>query len=83
MQYMQCFIMQSSVYEPQFLLCYLTFNFSLVLIGNKADLERRVDEEDARALADSLGLKYFETSAATGSNVEEAIDALLDLVGCF
>ena len=56
--------------------------FFLVLIGNKADLEheRRVDEEDAKALADSLGLKYFETSAATGANVEDAIDALLDLV---
>ena len=54
----------------------------LVLIGNKADLEqeRRVDEEDARALAESLGLRYFETSAATGSNVEVAIDSLLDLV---
>ena len=53
-----------------------------VLIGNKADLvdQRRVDEEDARALADSLGLKYFETSAATGTNVEFAIDSLLDLV---
>eukprot|EP00795_Rhopilema_esculentum_P003776 gene3776-15058_t len=54
----------------------------IVLIGNKADLvdQRRVDEEDARALADSLGLKYFETSAATGTNVEFAIDSLLDLV---
>eukprot|EP00112_Aurelia_sp_Birch-Aquarium-sp1_P018677 Seg4489.1 transcript_id=Seg4489.1/GoldUCD/mRNA.D3Y31 product="Ras-related protein Rab-27A" protein_id=Seg4489.1/GoldUCD/D3Y31 len=54
----------------------------IVLIGNKADLEdqRRVDQEDARALADSLGLRYFETSAATGANVEEAIDSLLDLV---
>ena len=56
--------------------------FISVLIGNKADLEdqRRVDQEDARALADSLGLRYFETSAATGANVEEAIDSLLDLV---
>ncbi len=58
------------------------FILFLVLIGNKADLvdKRCVDVEDAKALADSLGLKYFETSAATGENVEKAIDALLDLV---
>eukprot|EP00794_Sanderia_malayensis_P002460 gene2460-2833_t len=57
-------------------------NPMIVLIGNKADLEkeRKVDFDDAKALADSLGLKYFETSAKSGDHVDDAIDALLDLV---
>ena len=54
----------------------------LVLLGNKADLEdqRVIDENDARGLAESLGLKYFETSAATGQNVNKSVEALLDQV---
>ena len=52
-----------------------------VLIGNKSDLEeRQVDEKAARDLADSLGIKYFETSAKTGENVTEAVEALLEQV---
>lgn len=41
------------------------FFFPVVLIGNKADLEdqKQVDENEARTLAENLGLKYFETSA--------------------
>ena len=60
-------------------------NFCLVLIGNKTDLEaeRQVAEKAARDLADSLGIKYFETSAKTGENVNEAIDALLEQVGVY
>ncbi|EDO49958.1 predicted protein [Nematostella vectensis] len=57
-------------------------NPDIVLLGNKADLEddRVVDEAEARALADNLGLKYFETSAATGQNVTKSVEALLDQV---
>ena len=57
------------------------FSF-LVLLGNKADLQdsRAVDSNEARNIAESLGLQYFETSAATGQNVNEAIEALLDQV---
>ena len=52
-----------------------------VLIGNKSDLEdRQVDEKAARDLAESLGIKYFETSAKTGENVTEAVEALLEQV---
>ena len=55
---------------------------SLVLIGNKADLEdqKQVDENEARTLAENLGLKYFETSALSGHNVSESVEALLDQV---
>lgn len=55
------------------------------MIGNKTDLEaeRQVAEKAARDLADSLGIKYFETSAKTGENVNEAIDALLEQVSVY
>jgi len=54
----------------------------VVLCGNKADAyERRVvSEERARQEAEKYGLKYFETSAATGQNVSKSMETLLDLV---
>uniref|UniRef100_A0A1I8BPV7 Ras family protein n=1 Tax=Meloidogyne hapla TaxID=6305 RepID=A0A1I8BPV7_MELHA len=54
----------------------------IILCGNKSDLENRRQVSTARAkqLADQLGLPYFETSACTSSNVEKAVDCLLDLV---
>ena len=42
--------------------------------------QRAVDENEARALAENLGLKYFETSALTGHNVSTSVEALLDQV---
>jgi hypothetical protein len=49
----------------------------MMLIGNMADLEvrREVPEEEARAYAERNGMEYFETSAMTGANVEEAFMA--------
>jgi len=54
----------------------------IVLCGNKVDLEdsRSVTSERAQEMAAELGLPYFETSAATGEGVEDAIDGLLTLV---
>uniref|UniRef100_A0A914EP74 Uncharacterized protein n=1 Tax=Acrobeloides nanus TaxID=290746 RepID=A0A914EP74_9BILA len=54
----------------------------IILCGNKADLENRRQVSTARAkqLADQLGLPYFETSACTSTNVEKAVDCLLDMV---
>ena len=53
-----------------------------MLIGNKSDLEDRrvVESASARQLAETLGIKYFETSALTGENVNEAVEALLEQV---
>lgn len=52
-----------------------------MLIGNKSDLEDRVVEESAaRQLAETLGIRYFETSAKTGENVAEAVEVLLEQV---
>ncbi|KAL1781872.1 ras-related protein Rab-27A [Sigmodon hispidus] len=57
-------------------------NPDIVLCGNKSDLEdqRAVKEEEARDLAEKYGIPYFETSAATGTNISQAIEMLLDLI---
>ncbi|XP_023608370.1 ras-related protein Rab-27B isoform X5 [Myotis lucifugus] len=57
-------------------------NPDIVLIGNKADLpdQREVNERQARDLADKYSIPYFETSAATGQDVEKAVETLLDLI---
>ncbi|NXF00065.1 RB27B protein, partial [Menura novaehollandiae] len=57
-------------------------NPDIVLIGNKADLSdhREVKEKQARELAEKYGIPYFETSAASGENVEKSLEKLLDLI---
>ncbi|XP_064470599.1 ras-related protein Rab-27A-like isoform X2 [Ornithodoros turicata] len=54
----------------------------VVLCGNKADIEdaRAVSEERCRSEAAKHGCPYFDTSAATGHNVNRAVETLLDLV---
>ena len=49
-----------------------------ILLGNKVDLEseREVSKEEGEKLAELLQCKYYETSAQTGLNVEEAIDEI-------
>jgi small GTP-binding protein len=48
----------------------------MLLIGNKADLERDVDREEAEDLAKRLNCEYMETSAKTGENVESAFEKI-------
>ncbi|XP_026888082.2 ras-related protein Rab-27B isoform X1 [Electrophorus electricus] len=57
-------------------------NPDIVLVGNKADLadQREVQERQAKELAERYGIPYFETSAATGVQVDRVVVTLLDLV---
>ena len=52
------------------------FNISKILFGNKSDLsdEREVKKEDAENFAKSIGCDYYEGSAMTGININEALD---------
>lgn len=49
-------------------------NIVLVIAGNKADMEkhRQVEEAEAKAYADSVGAIHIQCSAKTGKNVEQA-----------
>jgi Ras-related protein Rab-7A len=50
-------------------------SFPFLVIGNKADLNenRQVSVQAGREFCNKHGLKFFETSAKTGQNVEDAM----------
>ncbi len=50
----------------------------ILLVGNKQDLdkERKVNFDEAKALADSWNIEYIETSAKTNFNCKEAFEKL-------
>lgn len=50
-----------------------------MLIGNKSDLARQhraVETEEAKTLADNLGMRFLETSAKADTNIAYAFEAL-------
>jgi GTPase SAR1 family protein len=53
-------------------------NASLMLIGNKIDLneDREISEAEAEAFAVRHKMNYLETSAKTGDNIQEAFTRL-------
>lgn len=56
-----------------------------LLIGNKVDLcvnndKRQVTKEEAEAFAKLHGMQYFETSAKTGAQISEAINACVTVI---
>lgn len=53
-----------------------------ILVGNKMDLvdQRKVTKEEAQELADKFGMAFFEASAKSGENVEDAFLHISDLV---
>lgn len=57
---------------------YLQKSVPKLLLGNKADLnsQRAVKTEDAKELADRLGVTYIETSAKNSQNVKLAFETL-------
>ena len=50
----------------------------MLLVGNKLDVEkeRMVSYNEAKEMADSLGIEYIETSVKTNYNVNEAFEKL-------
>ena len=54
---------------------------SILLIGNKCDLEyREITEYEARMFAKKYQLTYIETSSKDNTNVKEAFDGIMDLI---
>ncbi|KAG7169375.1 Ras-related protein Rab-27A-like 1 [Homarus americanus] len=57
-------------------------NPDIILCGNKVDMadQRVVSEQRAKEVSEKFGFQYIETSAATGQNVENAVNHLLNAV---
>lgn len=51
-------------------------NIPIIVIGNKCDLEMKIDRLDLQRFATELGTPMLLTSARTGEGVEEAFQAL-------
>jgi Ras-related protein Rab-8A len=58
---------------------YASEHVSIVLVGNKADLnhKRQVSTEQGKELAKELGLEFFETSAKTSENVNSSFEKMI------
>ena len=52
----------------------------ILLIGNKNDLQGKLDEKDGLELAQKYDLQFFSTSAKTGNGIEKAMETLVKLV---
>ena len=53
-------------------------NHRIYLIGNKIDLsDRKINQDQAQTLAESLGLKYYEMSCKENINVNEVVSRLI------
>jgi small GTP-binding protein len=55
-------------------------NCKIVLVGNKADLDREVPVESLRTLAEQIECPFFETSARTGQNINPLFEECAMLV---
>jgi len=51
-------------------------NMPVIILGNKADLEKKFSLSDLEAVGSSLGCQVLETSAKTGLNVEVAFSEM-------
>ena len=60
---------------------FLKNNAALVLVGAKSDLVSVVEEQSIAAFMKEKEIKYFyRTSSMTGTNVDQAFRALVDLI---
>ena len=57
-------------------------NYKKILVGNKSDLKdmRKVNKETAEKYSENRNMKYFETSAKTGENVDLIFKELVELI---
>ena len=56
-----------------------TSGVKVMVIGNKADLDcRNVSYEEGMKFAEENGMRFFETSAKTGENINQAIEHLVN-----
>ena len=57
-------------------------NITIVMIGNKCDLEdqRQITKEEGQEKATKLQVAFFETSALSGENVEKAFEMMMNEV---
>eukprot|EP01101_Sappina_pedata_P012866 TRINITY_DN9216_c0_g1_i1.p1 TRINITY_DN9216_c0_g1~~TRINITY_DN9216_c0_g1_i1.p1 ORF type:complete len:216 (-),score=46.10 TRINITY_DN9216_c0_g1_i1:25-633(-) len=60
---------------------YAYESVSKILVGNKCDEPKVVNEATVKEFADSATLPFIETSAKTAQNVEEAFRMLLEEIG--
>ena len=53
-----------------------------MLIGSKLDLieEREVQYNEGKEFADKNGMQFYEVSAKTGENVEQAFNHMIELI---
>ena len=55
--------------------------FPVLLIGNKVDLEKKVDQNDIERLLKTYNfINYFEVSSKTLLNVEESLNFIMNYI---
>jgi len=61
---------------------YAEDSVNIVLIGNKSDLDNKrvIDKQRGQELADEYNIAFFETSAKSDQNVQEAFTSLVNSV---
>ena len=65
------------------ILCHARSGVAKVLVANKTDLPNRsISTERGQSLAQEYGLKFFETSAKTGTNINEMFLEITQQIIC-
>merc|ERR1712032_836716 len=61
---------------------YAAEGVNRLLVGNKCDLERVVSNEEGQGLADTLGMKFLETSATDAISLDLAFRTVCPETQC-